>query len=837
MRTEDFHKLLEDPKHVADYLVDDLRDLARKYPYSQLIQLMYGLRLRTSSEHLFNQQLGKTAVLTNDRSVLFELFENRNPSLNKGIETVEVESVSSPPVLAELSEAPIADTEVVQEQEKPLESSAKEEKPAEEPIQPEETQEEKVSVEPLAQVEVTPIPKKELPSALPENMAELSPQERVKAILERNRQLREQFESQKSGGEAKLFDQDKTSAPEPPIKEEVKEEPIAPKATDEAELVERDSEALTENETEIPETSEVEKPSEAQEELQEPVSEVEEDSSESLDSGIDTVDAEPDEAPDPSAAIEVEEREPWADSPIDIEALIRRRFARRFESIEESEEEEVEWDEEEDSDSLKTVSSEEILDEEIKETEAAPAIEPESTEEEAAESSISRELSPEEAKSDLALASRIRMIRDRLETLRNSDALSREELEVLMEEHRQLEALMADLPLDEEQLFEVEIKLPKTGDTQAEESDSTETSPEISEEQTDSETDKTEEKPVSTEAESETPSEAPTETKSEEESPEQEIDAPKEAPVAEEVQDPGEDLDSEIRRIEQLAEKMRSGSKDDDSDSMSELREQRMNELIEERKKSLEAALAKKEEEASEESEEPGEETQEVSKQVEEPQAPKPEMEEEPAESKESVEAGEESSSETGLAGEEEEARQDLPAEVEAETGTETKESEESNVETGPEIETPAEARGPSFSQWLKRIAKGEIHMEPGQPIAEEKEEAAGEDEATDKEPKEEISKKIDLLDSFVEKLPELKKQSREAGPASPKPIKVERPEEREEDQGSGLVTETLAKVYIRQKHYKKAIQAYEILMLKYPEKSSFFASQISEIKKLANSK
>jgi len=50
-------------------------------------------------------------------------------------------------------------------------------------------------------------------------------------------------------------------------------------------------------------------------------------------------------------------------------------------------------------------------------------------------------------------------------------------------------------------------------------------------------------------------------------------------------------------------------------------------------------------------------------------------------------------------------------------------------------------------------------------------------------------------------------------------------------------VTETLAKVYIRQKHYKKAIQAYEILMLKYPEKSSFFASQISEIKKLDNSK
>ncbi|MES2239667.1 MAG: tetratricopeptide repeat protein [Bacteroidota bacterium] len=47
----------------------------------------------------------------------------------------------------------------------------------------------------------------------------------------------------------------------------------------------------------------------------------------------------------------------------------------------------------------------------------------------------------------------------------------------------------------------------------------------------------------------------------------------------------------------------------------------------------------------------------------------------------------------------------------------------------------------------------------------------------------------------------------------------------------TSLMTETLAKVYLEQKKYQKAIQAYEILILKYPEKSSFFADRILDIK------
>ena len=85
--------------------------------------------------------------------------------------------------------------------------------------------------------------------------------------------------------------------------------------------------------------------------------------------------------------------------------------------------------------------------------------------------------------------------------------------------------------------------------------------------------------------------------------------------------------------------------------------------------------------------------------------------------------------------------------------------------------------------------------------------------------------KKLELIDRFIEANPKIV-------PSKTAPAPVINLEPTDENQPY-FMTETLAKIYLEQKKYQKAIQAYEILILKYPEKSSLFADRISYIKEL----
>ncbi|UUC45726.1 tetratricopeptide repeat protein [Flavobacterium cerinum] len=129
------------------------------------------------------------------------------------------------------------------------------------------------------------------------------------------------------------------------------------------------------------------------------------------------------------------------------------------------------------------------------------------------------------------------------------------------------------------------------------------------------------------------------------------------------------------------------------------------------------------------------------------------------------------------------------------------------NLEIGKPLEFSKEEKH-SFQEWLQLAKFSPIDRE--NPI---------EKEEIDPEKK----KKSDLIDKFIETNPKIVPSKNTPVP----PVNIDKSTQ----DTSYLMTETLAKVYLEQKKYQKAIQAYEILILKYPEKSHFFADRISDIK------
>lgn len=86
-------------------------------------------------------------------------------------------------------------------------------------------------------------------------------------------------------------------------------------------------------------------------------------------------------------------------------------------------------------------------------------------------------------------------------------------------------------------------------------------------------------------------------------------------------------------------------------------------------------------------------------------------------------------------------------------------------------------------------------------------------------------AKKFELIDKFLEANPKIE-------PSKDYVSNINLANEVKTDPQQ-LMTETLAQVYVNQRKYKQAIQAYEILILKNPKKSAYFAAQIQKIKNL----
>jgi hypothetical protein len=128
-----------------------------------------------------------------------------------------------------------------------------------------------------------------------------------------------------------------------------------------------------------------------------------------------------------------------------------------------------------------------------------------------------------------------------------------------------------------------------------------------------------------------------------------------------------------------------------------------------------------------------------------------------------------------------------------------------------------------SFVDWLKKKKRNE-RIQPLKPKKVTKEEVVNK---TIKKPtrRKKSAEITALLNKFIAEEPSISRPVKDF-------YNPTKNAQRSIEEASDLVSETLAKIHVLQKNYRKAIHAYEQLILLYPEKKTFFASQIEKIKK-----